>query len=81
MNTFLNIIFQNHHNLHVIKILKLFNRIHIKHIYKYTPSFSGYAICTYNRSKIKIGTNMKIKIVQIIVVMKIFAFVIKYLMI
>ena len=46
VDTFPNIIFHNNHNLHVIKIFKLFDRIHLKHIYKHTPTFSGYTICT-----------------------------------
>ena len=34
IDAFPNIILQNHHQLHVIKIRKMFNGIHVKHMHK-----------------------------------------------
>ena len=58
VDTFPNIILQNHYQLHIIQIYKLFNRIHFKHIFKMTTFDSGHTICTYKRSKVTIGTNL-----------------------
>ena len=56
IDAFPNIILQNHQELLVIKIRKMFNRIHLKHVHKKTSTNSGYTIYTYKRSKIEIGT-------------------------
>ena len=58
VESFPTVTVQNHDQLYVIKIQKLFDRIHLKHIYKQTSHKSGYGICTYKRSKIRIGTNL-----------------------
>ena len=58
INVFPTLIFQEKLQRHAMKVYKLFNKIHVKDIFKEGSVFSGYVISNFNKTKIEIGVNL-----------------------